>query len=42
MNSSTPNASILTPSSSEIEVARFSVSASNDTLKLTDLYVYNT
>jgi hypothetical protein len=33
---------MLTPSSSETEVARFSIGATNDTLKLTDLYVYNT
>jgi len=42
LNSSTPNSSILTPSASETEVARFTLGAQNDSLKLTDLYVYNT
>lgn len=42
LNSSTPNASIVTPSASEVEVARFTLGAQNDALKLTDLYVFNT
>jgi hypothetical protein len=33
---------IVTPSTSETEVARYTLSALNDTLKLTDLYIYNT
>lgn len=42
LNSSTVNSSVLTPSSTETEVARFTLGAQNDALKLTDLYVYNT
>ncbi|MDP2090429.1 MAG: S-layer homology domain-containing protein [Candidatus Gracilibacteria bacterium] len=42
VNSSTVNSSVLTPSSNETEVARFTLGAQNDELKLTDLYVYNT
>ena len=42
LNSSTPSASILTPSVSETELSRFTLGAQNDSLKLTDLYVYNT
>ncbi|MDD3646395.1 MAG: hypothetical protein PHH06_03225 [Candidatus Gracilibacteria bacterium] len=42
LNSSTPNASILTPSTSEVELARYTLGAQNDALKLTDLYLYNT
>lgn len=42
LNSSSPNASILVPSSSETEVARFTLGATDDDLQLTDMYVYNT
>lgn len=42
LNSSTPTASMLTPSSNEMEVARYTVAATDDSLKLTDLYVFNT
>ncbi len=42
LNSSTVNSSVLTPSSTETEVARFTLGAQNDALKLTDLYVDNT
>ena len=42
LNSSTPNSSVLTPSAAEVEIARFTMGAQNDALKLTDLYVFNT
>lgn len=41
MNSSTPSSKLLTPSSTEIEVWRYTLSAQNDSLRLTDLYLYN-
>ncbi|MFA5917351.1 MAG: S-layer homology domain-containing protein [Candidatus Gracilibacteria bacterium] len=41
LNSSTPTAIMLTPASSEIEVARYTLAATDDSLKLTDLYVMN-
>lgn len=42
INSSTPNSSVLTPSNVETEVARYTLSATDDKLQLTDLYLYNT
>ena len=46
LNSSSPNAAILVPTSgtgtTETELARYTFSASNDALQLTDLYLFNT
>lgn len=42
LNSSSPSKKVLTPSADEVEVARYTLSATDDDLQLTDLYVYNT
>jgi hypothetical protein len=42
LNSSSPSKKILTPGSDETEIARYTLSATDDDLQLTDLYVYNT
>ena len=41
INSSSPNSLVLAPSSTETEVARYTLWAVDDTLQLTDLYLYN-
>ncbi len=41
LNSSTPTAAILTPSASEMELARYTIAAQDDDLRLTDLYIKN-
>lgn len=41
LNSSTPNSNILVPGDTETELARYTLAASDDDLKLTDLYVKN-
>jgi len=41
LNSSSPTAKLLAATGTEVEVARYTFSATNDALKLTDLYVYN-
>ncbi|MFA5917643.1 MAG: hypothetical protein WC850_05420 [Candidatus Gracilibacteria bacterium] len=41
LNSSTPTAMILTPASSEMELARYTIAAQDDDLRLTDLYIKN-
>lgn len=42
LNSSSPSKKVLTPSADEVEVARYTLSATDDDLQLTDLYVFNT
>ncbi len=42
LNSSSPSKKVLTPSADEVEVARYTLSATDDDLTLTDLYVFNT
>lgn len=42
LNSSSPSKKVLTPSADEVEVARYTLSAVDDDLQLTDLYVFNT
>jgi len=41
LNSNTPTSSLLTPGSTQVEVARYTLAAQNDDLKLTNLYLYN-
>ena len=41
LNSSTPNANLLVPGVTETELARYTLAATDDDLKLTDLYVTN-
>lgn len=41
LNSSSPSKKVLTPSADEVEVARYTLSATDDDLQLTDLYVFN-
>lgn len=42
LNSSSPSKKVLTPSADEVEVARYTLSATDDDLQLTDVYVFNT
>lgn len=42
VNSSSPSKKVLTPAADEVEVARYTLSATDDDLQLTDLYVNNT
>lgn len=42
LNSASPSKKVLTPGSDEVEVARYTLSATDDDLTLTDLYVVNT
>lgn len=42
LNSASPSKKVLTPSADEVEVARYTLSATDDDLTLTDLYVVNT
>jgi hypothetical protein len=41
VNSSSPSKKVLTPAADEVEVARYTLSATDDDLQLTDLYVTN-
>lgn len=42
LNSSSPSKKVLTPSADEVELARYTLSATDDDLQLTDVYVFNT